>query len=165
MITHDNEVWRDIAGFEGRYQISDRGRVFSVRSQRCLALNKCTNGYSRIDLGRDHHALVHRLVAKAFVPGWHEGLEVNHKNGNRADNRAENLEWVTRGENHAHSYRELNRKKHALTRLVCLRDAAGALLQFASGLEAARHLGVSPGSVSSAVLRGHRCRGYEVSYV
>ena len=157
------ETWRDIPGFEGRYQVSDKGNVYSIRRQRCLKLGKCTNGYLSVQLGRGNPRLAHRLVALAFVGGAADGLEVNHKNGIRSDNRAENLEWVTRGDNHRHSYRELNRKKHAKTRPVVLRRGEDRF-EFESELSAAKHLGVVPGSVSSAARHGHKCRGHEVLY-
>lgn len=146
--------WRDISGFEGRYQVSSAGQVRSLDrvlsgktgapgrrlTGRELKLARCTNGYLRVWLGKGAARLVHRLVASAFVSGFEEWLEVNHKNGIRADNRAENLEWVTRGENHRHSYRELSRKSHSLALPIIgisLQDGSGLWLRH--GGEASRY--------------------------
>jgi hypothetical protein len=172
--------WRDIPGFEGRYQVSDCGQVRSLdhdcvvrnrwgslttqrRAGKVLKPQAFPNRYLGICLGAGNCSLVHRLVASAFVPG-DTSLQVNHKNGIRSDNRAENLEWVTCSENHKHSYRELGRKEHALTRAVAIRRGA-VELTFPSGLAAAKHLGVVAGSVVSALTRNHRCKGHEVRYV
>ena len=173
-------MWRDIRGFEGRYQISDTGDVRSLdfsetvatrwggqtvrnRKGRVLAAQPFPHGYRVVTLVRDTCKLVHRLVAQAFVPG-DTSLQVNHKNGIRSDNRCENLEWLSCSDNHRHSYRELSRKQHALTKAVRL-IGIGVDIDFPSELAAAKHLGVVAGSVRSAVARGHRCKGYEVAYV
>lgn len=67
-------------------------------------------GYVSVSLGRaGGHEYLHRLVAKKFVPNPDNKPCVNHKNGNKLDNRTENLEWVTYSENHKHAYRELGR--------------------------------------------------------
>lgn len=98
------ENWKDIAGYEGRYQVSDMGRVRN-KTGRILSPAKNSRGYQRVLLckdGKKKNHSVHRLVALAFVPIGREGLEVNHINGIKTDNRAENLEWVTRSENMAH---------------------------------------------------------------
>lgn len=158
------EYWRDVPGYEGRYQVSNCGNVRSLpgdrRAGRILAPNKMPNGYLGIILGRGSKMhMVHRLVASAFVTG-DTALQVNHKNGSRASNRASNLEWTTCSDNHRHSYRELTRKKHALTRRVTV----GAVT-YGSVLEASRACGVAPGSIASAALKGHRCKGQEVRYV
>lgn len=105
------EIWKDIRGFEGRYQVSNMGQVRSLDRWSLsehpyiikgrmlkLSLNK-GKGYVRVSLSGGHrdykHYEVHRLVALHFVPGYKEGLVVNHKNEVKTDNRAENLEWCT----------------------------------------------------------------------
>lgn len=117
------EKWAMIYG--GRYAVSDRGRVKTVclpRSQhrkfvgkiKSLSDNGC--GYLRAKLtgldGVSDGVLVHRLVALAFVPGHAEGLTVNHKDGDKTNNRASNLEWLTRGDNCRHYTSRLNRCCH-----------------------------------------------------
>lgn len=105
------EIWKDVQGFEGRYQVSNMGRVrgldrwtlderphFVKGMMLKPSLNK-GKGYLRVSLSDGHrkykHYEVHRLVALHFVPGYKEGLVVNHKNEIKTDNRAENLEWCT----------------------------------------------------------------------
>lgn len=119
------ELWEKAK--EG-YEVSSLGRVRSYARTvtkkdgrqyrlkgRVLSANKNQrNGYLSVQLGAGHRVYVHRLVALAFVQGFEDGMTVNHKNGVRDDNRAENLEWVTQSENVAHSYRELGRKHPGL---------------------------------------------------
>lgn len=108
-----NEIWKDIRGFEGRYQVSNMGRVRSltrtsvdkfgrIHHIRGMILKNSLNkgkGYNRVSLSDGHrnytHFEVHRLVAIHFVEGYKAGLVVNHKNEIKTDNRAENLEWCT----------------------------------------------------------------------
>lgn len=105
------EIWKDIKGFEGRYQVSNMGRVRGLdrwtlderpHFVKGMILKSSLNkgrGYLRVSLSDGHrnykHYEVHRLVALHFVPGYKEGLVVNHKNEVKTDNRAENLEWCT----------------------------------------------------------------------
>lgn len=100
------EVWKDVLGYEGLYQISDRGRVKNARSGRVLKPHLLVNGYIQTMLsrgGKRRQPLVHRLVAEAFLPTpAEEQNQINHKNGNKTDNRVENLEWCTAGENNRH---------------------------------------------------------------
>lgn len=117
------EVWKDVVGYEGIYQISNLGRVKSLErevniklfnigwSKRKIpeSIRKQTifkNGYAGVQLHKQqklHLGLTHRLVAQAFIPNPGKKPEVNHKNGDKLDNCVENLEWVTRTENDSHS--------------------------------------------------------------
>lgn len=115
------EEWKDADGYEGLYQVSNMGRIMRVaggqgaQAGRILKpiLNRHT-GYLHVGLYRDGkrtYLYVHRLVATAFLGvQLSPNHEINHKNGNRADNRVENLEWITRSENHKHAYRVLGRE-------------------------------------------------------
>ena len=107
------EIWKDIQGYEGLYQVSNLGNVRSLNWRntgkvRNLYLKPQNRGYLQVELAKNGNRkcfTVHRLVALHFVFGFSEGLVVNHKNENPTDNRAENLEWVTQSENTAYSYR------------------------------------------------------------
>lgn len=103
---------RAIKNYEGRYEISSIGRVKSVgrgrgmRPGRILALRAHEGGYLAVDLwanNKPKRFLVHRLVAAAFVGELPDNMEVNHDNGNKKDNRASNLEIVSRQENIDHA--------------------------------------------------------------
>lgn len=109
------EEWRDIKGYEWLYEISSLGQIISLydakhnkfRNKVCKPQNT-SNGYLRIGLHKDgkmKNALIHRLVAVAFIPNPENKREVNHKNGIKTDNRVENLEWVTAKENMTHAYK------------------------------------------------------------
>lgn len=88
--------WRTIAEFPD-YEVSDSGLVYSHKSHKELRQSKQSNGYMTVELFNERgskRVLVHRLVALAFIPNTGELPQVNHINEDKADNRAENLEWV-----------------------------------------------------------------------
>lgn len=122
----ENEVWKDVIGWENTYQVSNLGRVKSLdrfvkskpgqkdqlRKGQILKLKADKDGYKEIGLYNKQKGTffrVHRLVASSFIPNPENKLQVNHKNGVKDDNRVENLEWVTLLENQQHSWKELGR--------------------------------------------------------
>jgi hypothetical protein len=106
------EEWRDIKGYEGKYQVSNMGRVRSMDrfarvcgngqllvKGRILVLGKYPNGYTMVTItngkGKVSAKLVHRLVAQAFIPNPDGLPQVNHKDENIENNTVDNLEWCT----------------------------------------------------------------------
>ena len=96
------EIFKDIKGYPD-YQISNKGRLWSCKSNKYLKPFKNNKGYRMINIkaanGKRKGELIHRLVALAFIDNPEGKPEVNHINCIRCDNRVENLEWVTRKEN------------------------------------------------------------------
>lgn len=96
------------------YFVDEYGRVYSSAKGGMNELTRIpmSHGYLSVSLsknGRGTHTLVHRIVATAFLPNPEDKRTVNHKNGNKHDNRLDNLEWATYSENHKHSFRKLGR--------------------------------------------------------
>ena len=106
----NNEFWVDIIGYNGEYKISSLGRIFSVKNNKFLKLQKKKNGYLSIKLlnkGIAQYYSVHRLVAENFLLNVEGKPQVNHKNRIKDDNRLENLEWVSISENTKHFQNEV----------------------------------------------------------
>jgi hypothetical protein len=104
------EIWKDIPGWEGVYQISNMGRIKSFKQTsngKILSLVNRNGDYFSVVLqrvGKKRQSVrVHRLVAEAFIPNPDNLPEVNHIDGNKQNNRAENLEWCSRSHNVIHS--------------------------------------------------------------
>lgn len=159
------EEWREIANYPN-YEVSSFGRVRSkqrevrqfghkqsytrVMPSKILKTKMQNGGYLLVWLCKDGIAkpfTVHRLVASAFVDGV--GQDVNHKDGNKTNNRADNLEWATRSENIAHSYRSLGHAKPHCKAVVCVETGES----FVSIREAARAKGIN------AISIGHNLAG------
>lgn len=104
------EIFKDIVGYEGKYMVSNKGRVISLdyqntKTKKVLTPVKHHSGYLFVHLGKDKIRLVHVLVAKAFIPNPLQKACVNHIDGDKSNNCVENLEWVTHKENMEHAIR------------------------------------------------------------
>lgn len=102
-------MWRPVAGCD-MYEVSDTGEVRNRKTGRVLSAAD-NRGYKRVTLyrgdGTTLQAGVHRLVASAFIPNPGNKPQVNHIDGNKSNNRVDNLEWVTESENALHAQRVL----------------------------------------------------------
>lgn len=175
----ENEIWKDIPGFEGYYQVSNLGRIkslervvacsvrlggFRTKGETIRKQDIGSKGYHRVYLQKDKIGkkyLVHRLVAEAFVANPNNFPQVNHKDENKGNNKASNLEWCTA---------EYNSNYGGRTRLtsiakykpISLFDKEGHLIRdFDSLKEAGEYLGVKRIS-PKCLLEHHSLRGFQI---
>lgn len=163
------EQWRDIPGYENIYQASDQGEIRTcegkttnnarygkrVWKQRVLKQKFTRNKKGRVDArvnlwkdGSERTLLVSRLVAMTWCEGYTDGMTVNHINGNPLDNRAENLEWITLGENIKKGFAE---GLYSNQQNPVVLSADDVLFAFDSQAEANRFLGRSHDYVNSCL--------------
>lgn len=178
-----NEIWKDIEDFTGIYQVSNLGNVRSIdrkvfnkgnnswcyKKGRVLKPTKDKGGYLYVGLYnkenvKTNSVKIHRLVAIAFCKGYKEGLEVNHKNGIRYDNRSENLEWVTRSKNIRDIYKRglnTNGDKNNASKLK--NEYIGVIVSlYDSGVSQsiiAKAFGVSQPTISNIITNTHYKNG------
>lgn len=161
------ETWKDIPGYEGRYQVSDLGRVRSVDRRVRLVVHGIETtrlargkvlrpaaaplGHLQVVLGKGRTQSVHVLVALAFIGPRPAGMDVAHRDGNPANNAPDNLRYATRSEN--------NRDKvwHGRTRLTPqqverVRAEAPTATRGGKALLASE-LGVSPSTISDVLAK------------
>lgn len=108
----EKEIWKDISGYDGAYKVSNYGRIWSNKSKKILKPHNSIRGEARLILrgnGKSYGRLVHRLVAIAFIENPGNYPEVNHKDENPRNNKAENLEWCTQEYNNTYGTK-LNRQ-------------------------------------------------------
>ncbi|MGX8696911.1 MAG: HNH endonuclease [Prevotella sp.] len=162
--------WSSVIGYEGLYEVSNDGRVRTVRHKtngheippKELAINIYkSQRYARVRLykkGKPKDHMVHRLVAEAFIPNPKNKPQVNHIDGNRKNNRADNLEWCTQAENNRHAIdnglQDPSRMIEATKKKVMQLTRSGKLVkEWDSLTEAATTLGLQVSNIS------HCCNG------
>lgn len=163
------ETWEDVKGFEGLYKINKDGFVLSLLNNKVLKSRPDKDGYMLLNLYKDKRQYcvkVHRLVASHFLSGEPKET-VNHKDGDKRNNAAENLEWATRGENNLHSYKTGLKVQKAdyMKRKVIISDGKSEM-QFNSIKECSEFLKCDSSFVAK-VARGKQktCKGYTIKYI
>ena len=162
------EVWKPVDGYEELYEVSNLGRIRRLKfvnmygSQDKIIIlkpQKRKNGYIQIifrDKERSSERLLHRVVAMAFLPKVDGKEFINHKDGNKANNRVDNLEWCTRSENMKHAYRsglavpsskgKFGENSNSAKAVEMLDLNGNVLKKFGSLIDAAKFVGVSRSS-------------------
>lgn len=154
------EFWADVVGYEGRYLVSDKGRIWSVINKKIMKQfdNK---GYKVISLydGKKYKTKkVHRIVAEAFFINPDNKPEVNHLDGDKSNNEILNLEWATNHENQIHKYRILKVQMNwAIKKPVRCKETKKI---YSSQSEAAKAVGCGQGLISLAISRGGLAKGF-----
>lgn len=188
------EVWKDVIDFEGLYEVSNLGKIRSIRRrvyvekrekfiilrEKLLSQANCGD-YKVVTLHKERRAktfYVHRLVALNFVTRDNENMEVNHKDGVKSNNESENLQWVTRSQNMIHAYENnlqlpkrgadnimFGNPKGLNRKKVSQFTRNGVLLkEYSSVTEAARKVQIHQSGISKALSKGIFAAGFRWEY-
>ena len=119
-----NEIWKDVPGYSGLYQVSNLGRIKSFMNQyghgeRIIKGEITKTGYIQVSLNHKRFK-IHRLVATAFIPNPESLPQINHKNEIKTDNRVENLEWCTAKYNSNYGTKNIRMAIHRGKHVLCV---------------------------------------------
>lgn len=169
------EIWKNIQNYEGLYQISNLGRVKSFRKstkygcQNEFILNPtiANNGYAQVTLynnAKRQKFLVHRLVANAFIPNPDNLPQINHKDENRLNNCANNLEWCTAEYNNAYGTARIRGIDSRSKPIEQLTYDGKLIAVYRSARLASDILGIKKTTLTMAINKHHQCNGYYWQY-
>ena len=165
------EEWRDVVGFEGKYQVSNKGNVRTFQRDRSMLLKlKDWFGYRVVTLWDNKvrkDTKVHRLVAEAFIPNPDNLPIINHKDENPSNNCVENLEWCTQQYNVTYGSAIRKRiKSNKRVKPVVMLGADGKFeMEFDSSADAARYVGGSNSNVLAVCKKRNKtCKGKVFMY-
>lgn len=170
-----DEIWKDVKGYEGLYQVSNLGRVKRLDKNRIIKGGAYPNGYLFVVLCKNNNPkghMVHRLVAQAFIPNLDNKPEIDHINTIKSDNRVSNLKWATRKENtlnpltvkhriEAHSWmKDRKGKNHIQSKEIIQLNLNGEVVrEWESIGEAERHTGFNHANIVTC-LKGKQKTSY-----
>lgn len=156
---------KDIAGYEGLYAITEEGKVWSYKTNRFLALQNSTAGYSYVTLcknGKETKYYVHRLVALAYLENPNNLPCVNHKDENKANNHVNNLEWCTVEYNNYYSNSKVTTWENTPKPIYCVELD----IVFSSINQASKYLNIRRDRIKNC-LSGYAktVKGYHLNYI
>ena len=144
------EIWKDIEGYEGLYQVSNLGRVKSLRRNIILRQGITRNGYEIVNLykNKSKYFLIHRLVANVFIPNPNNYPIVNHKDENKLNNCVDNLEWCTQKYNINYGT-GIARRARSQSKIVLQYSLDGTFIkEWKSMMDIQRNLGFNQSHIS-----------------
>ena len=169
------EIWKDIPNYENSYQVSNLGRVKSLgnksnHKKEIILKQSNIMKYQCVSLRKNNKTKmfkVHRLVAKTFIPNLSNYPQVNHKDGNKLNNKVQNLEWCTASENIKHAFKIGLKKqlkgadnKRSKKVLMC-DDNKKIIKEFGSLREAERTMNIPHTNITNSIKRNGTCGGYK----
>lgn len=158
------EIWQNVRGYEGLYLISTYGRVLSAprngtKKEWHFLAPHCVQGYTQYELSKNNNVKsykAHRLVAQAFLCNQDGKREVNHIDGDKQNNRLDNLEWATTSENQLHANYVLGKGIKPVKQL----DKYGKLIKIWRSIkDASRSLGIDAPDISNAAAGKRKTAG------
>lgn len=150
-----NEIWKEVKGTNGKYKVSSFGRVIGAYGKLVKPV-PTPKGYVRVKIwyGSTYRTrMVHRIVAEAFIPKPDGKTQINHIDGDKTNNRIDNLEWCTQSENMRHRIDVLGIKPTSSkgAKVKCVETGE----VFRSTAEAARSVGLSRSGIGAALRKSY----------
>lgn len=163
------EIWKEVPGFEGLYQVSNYGQIRSTPRRGTAGgimkghIDK--KGYINITLRKDgtqYTQKLHRLIAITFIPNPNNYPEVNHKDENKQNNRVDNLEWCTTSYNHEYGTRTVRASTRCGKPIRCVETG----IEYQGAKWASKEMGIDSSGITKALKNPNRtCGGYHWQYV